>query len=138
MISSAKHDLLLQHCADLGIDVEYVDLGPKRHGEYHHERSLIQLNERCTAAQLLSGLAHEVGHALYCENGQTANCRRADEVGAALVIEVAEYAEAEYSAGEHPGAVAAYLGVTRRLVLGWRRWYLRTHAPREVESDEVP
>lgn len=122
-----KFDLLLQHAADLGIDVQYGNLGPRRHGEYRHSESLIILNQVCTAAQMLSALAHEVGHAVACDHGSTANHRRADEYGAALIITPAEYAEAETIVGEHPGALAEYLGVTRRLVLAWRRWYKRTH-----------
>lgn len=128
---------LWQHCADMGVMVEYVDLGPTRHGEYHHP-DLIRISNRATGAQGLSALAHEVGHAVACEKGATANCSRADEYGAALVIEPEDYRAAELMVGEHAGALARYLGVTRRLVLAWRRWYLRTHPPLEVECDELP
>lgn len=123
-----KFDLLLRHAADLGVEVEYADLGLRRHGEYHHDESRIVLNRRCTAAQSLSALAHEVGHAVACDYGAEANHSRADEYGAALVITPAEYAAAEAEVGEHPGALAEHLGVTPRLVLAWRRWYSRTHA----------
>lgn len=123
-----KFDLLLHHCADLGVDVEYDDLGLTRHGFYRHRESLIVLNRRCTAAQLLSALAHECGHAVACDHGATANHAKADEYGAALIITPAEYEAAEQAVGEHAGALAEYLGVTRRLVLAWRRWYARTHA----------
>lgn len=126
MHADAKTDLLLRHCADMGVMVEYVDLGARRHGEYRHP-DLIRLNLRNRADQMLSALAHEVGHAFYCENGRTANCRRADEVGASFVIDATEYAWAEELTGPHPGAIARQLGVTRRLVLGWQRWYSRTH-----------
>lgn len=122
-----KFDLLLRHAADLGVDVEYADLGPRRHGFYRHSESLIVLNRRCTAAQTLSALAHEVGHAVACDYGTTANHSRADEYGAALIITPVEYAAAEAEVGEHAGALAEYLGVTRRLILAWRRWYTRTH-----------
>ena len=122
-----KFDLLLRHAADLGLDVEYARLLPTRFGEYHHALSLIRLNQRNTQAQMLSSLGHELGHAISCENGATARCDRADEYGAALIITPAEYAAAEAIVGEHPGALAEYLGVTRRLVLAWRRWYARTH-----------
>lgn len=44
---------------------------------------------------------------------------------AALLITTEEYAEAEQLVGDHPGALAQELGVTRRLVLAWRRWYDR-------------
>lgn len=77
---------------------------------------------------MLSALAHEVGHAVACERGAKANHAKADEYGAALIITPAEYAAAEAEVGEHAGALAEYLGVTRRLVMAWRRWYRRTHA----------
>jgi hypothetical protein len=122
-----KFDLLLRHAADLGVDVDYANLSPTRHGEYRHHESLIVLNRRCTAAQMLSALAHEIGHAVACDHGTKANHAKADEYGAALIITPAEYAAAEAEVGEHAGALAEYLGVTRRLVLAWRRWYARTH-----------
>lgn len=121
-----KFDLLLHHCADIGVDVEYADLGLTRHGEYRHNESLIRLNTRNTSAQMLSALAHECGHAIACDYGSKVNHSKADEYGAALIITPAEYAAAEAEVGEHPGALADHLGVTRRLVLAWRRWYGRT------------
>ena len=128
-----KFDLLLRHAADLGVDVEYDDLGLVRHGFYRHADSLIVLNCRCTAAQMLSALAHEIGHAILCDYGVGANHNKADEIGASLIITPSEYAAAEAIVGEHPGALAEYLGVTRRLVLAWRRWYARKHpAPTSV------
>lgn len=130
-----KFDLLLRQCADLGIDVEYADLGTARYGEYHDARSLIVLNERNRADQMLSTLGHEITHAIWRENGKTARCSRADEGSAALIITPAEYAAAEREVGCHAGALAEHLGVTRRIVLAWRRWYARTHAPTSVECD---
>lgn len=118
----------------MGVMVEYVDLGAKRHGEYAHP-GLIRLNERNRQDQMLSALAHETGHAIYCETGLTAKCLRADEVGAAMIITEGDYAEAEMLVGAHPGAIARHLGVTRRLVLGWQRWYARKRPPAEVEAD---
>lgn len=121
----------------MGVDVEYVDLGTVRHGEYH-DPDLILLNARCTEAQMLAALAHEVGHAVYRETGRTANCSRADEYGAALVISEGDYAEAEALVGHHPGAMARHLGVTRRLILAWQRWFHRTQAPVRREGDPLP
>lgn len=123
-----KFDLLLRHAADLGLDVEYADLGLTRFGEYQDATRLIRLNQRNTAAQMLSSLGHEIAHGIARENGVTARCNRADEYAAALIITPAEYAAAEALVGEHPGALAEYLGVTRRLILAWRRWFARTHA----------
>lgn len=133
-----KFDLLLQHCADLGVNVEYADLGTTRFGEYHDARSLIILNWRNRADQMLSTLGHELTHAIWRENGVTARCSRADEGSAALIISPDEYAEAEAEVGSHAGALAEYLGVTRRIILAWRRWYARTHAPIECLPDELP
>lgn len=130
-----KFDLLLQHCADLGIDVEYRDLGLTRFGEYHDAEYRIVLNSRNRADQMLCTLGHELGHAVWRENGKTARCARADEASAALIISVAEYAAAEREVGCHPGALAVHLGVTRRIILAWRRWYARTYAPMALEAD---
>lgn len=133
-----KFDLLLRHCADLGIEVEYVDLGSTRFGEYHDARRVILLNQRNRADQMLSTLGHEITHAVWRENGKTARCARADEGSAALIITPEEYAAAEQEVGSHAGALAQELGVTRRIVLAWRRWYTRTHPPTAVVCDEVP
>lgn len=130
-----KFDLLLRHCADLGIEVEYADLGPHLFGEYRDWESLIVLNRRNRADQMLSTLGHELTHAVWRENGKTARCARADEGSAALIITPAEYAAAEAEVGCHAGALADHLGVTRRIVLAWRRWYARTHAPIACEAD---
>lgn len=130
-----KFDLLLQHCADFGVEVEYDDLGNKRHGEYWHDLSLVVLNRRNTGAQMVAALAHEVGHMAWAENGKTARCARADEAGASLIIAPWEYEAAESAVGSHAGALADELGVTRRMVLAWRRWYARTHPPRSCEAD---
>ena len=130
-----KFDLLLHHCADLGINVDYADLGPTRFGEYRDDESRIVLNSRNRADQMLSTLGHEISHAVWRENGRTARCARADEGSAALIITPAEYAAAEREVGNHAGALAEHLGVTRRIVLAWRRWYARTHVPVPVDAD---
>lgn len=130
-----KFDLLLRHCADLGIEVEYEDLGPHLFGEYRDWESLIVLNRRNRADQMLSTLGHELTHAVWRENGRTARCARADEGSAALLITPVEYARAEAEVGCHAGALADHLGVTRRIVLAWRRWYARTHPPIACDAD---
>lgn len=118
--------LLFQHAADLGLDVEWEDLGDVRRGEYHDDRRLIVLNRRLTRAQATDALAHELGHALWGDRCSTpAGERRADEVGAALVIDPSDYAAAEALVGEHAGALAAALEVTPRLIVAWRRWARR-------------
>jgi Zn-dependent peptidase ImmA (M78 family) len=130
-----KFDLLLHHCADLGINVDYEDLGPTRFGEYRDDESRIVLNSRNRADQMLSTLGHEISHAIWRENGRTARCARADEGSAALIISPEEYAAAEREVGDHAGALAEHLGVTRRIILAWRRWFARTQPPIECEAD---
>lgn len=125
-------DLLFLHCADMGIDVEYDHIGP-RHGVYYDDLNLIVLNHRNTAAQMVGALSHEVGHAVHGDRCSTpANERRADRTGASLIITAAEYAAAELEVGSHPGALAAHLGVTRRVIIGWRDWYHRHPFDREA------
>jgi hypothetical protein len=121
----------------MGIDVEYEDLGPQ-HGKYVRGQRVIVLNQRCTQAQLLSALAHEVGHAVHGDaTSTTANESRADRTGASLIITPDEYSVAETEAGHHPGAIAHHLEVTRRLVLAWRDWYRRNHPLPDVDYDDL-
>jgi hypothetical protein len=123
-----KLDRLLWHAADLGMDVAWDSGLPEDcHGYYEDRDRLIVLNYACTQAQALAALAHEVGHGIFGDRCSTeAVERRADEMGASLVIEQGEYAAAEAEVGPHAGALARHLGVTRDLVLAWRRWWRRT------------
>lgn len=120
-----RFDRIAAHAGDLGIDIEWThDLPEQIHGYYEDEDRLIILNYRCTEAQMISALAHEVGHGIFGDTCSTeAVERRADEMGASLVITRDEYAEAEAVVGPHAGALARALGVTRDLVLAWRRWW---------------
>lgn len=115
---------LYLHCADLGIDVEHVNLGPTRRGEYLANQDLIRLHYGLTRAQATSTLAHEVGHAVF---GDTCSSRKAERrawmYGAALIINVKDYEHAERVMGHHVCAIAAELGVTRRLVEAWQEWF---------------
>lgn len=113
-------DLAYRHCADLGLDVEFADLGA-RHGQCHYDTRLIVLNRRLTIAQRTAAIAHEVGHYLGARSES-----RADEVGASLIITPGEYASAESLVGHHAGAIARELDVTHRLVLAWRRWHYKS------------
>lgn len=119
-------DLLFHHCADLGVDVQWADMGERRRGEYRHCQRVIVLNRRLTGPQAVTALAHETGHAR-CGDTETTPAveRRASEIGASLVISAGEYARAEKVCGPHPAAIAAELGVTRHLVEAWQRWYRR-------------
>ena len=117
-------DDLFKHCADLGIDVDWSDLGDHRRGEYHWTRDGIVLNLRLTQAQATATLAHELGHHRFGDRCSSEPAeRRAWEYGAALLISLREYARAEAAVGHHLAALAAELGVTPRLIEAWRRWW---------------
>lgn len=119
-----KLDLLFQHCADLGIDVEWADLGDLRRGAYHRRGDRIVLSLRLTRPQVTASLAHELGHQRFGDTCSTrANERRAWEYGAAILITPTEYAEAEERVGCHLSALALELGVTPKLIEAWRRWW---------------
>lgn len=122
-----KLDVLMQHAAELRLDVTWTtDLPPYIHGYYEDAERTVCLNYYCTQAQALSALAHEVGHAIFSDRcSSEAIERRADEMGASFVIEAREYAAAERLVGSHAGALARQLGVTRDLILAWRRWWWR-------------
>jgi hypothetical protein len=122
--SGDRLDELLRHCADLGIDVRWHDLGETRRGEYHRLERAIVLSSRLTGRQLVACLAHELGHERFGHTCSTpANEERAWEYAAALVITPDEYAAAEARVGPDPAGLALELAVTPRLVVAWRRWW---------------
>jgi hypothetical protein len=127
MATTRDHlDDLFQHCADLGIDVQWRDLGETRRGEFHRRANTIVLSTRLTARQVVACLAHELGHAFLGHGCSTpANEQRAWEYAAALVVSPAEYAAAEARVGSDPLALALELSVTPRLIEAWRRWWLK-------------
>ena len=131
-------DDLFQRCADLGIDVEWRDLGELRRGEFRRHANVIVLNRRLTTPQALSCLAHELGHAFLGHGCSTpANEQRAWEYAAALVISPAEYAAAEARVGSEAPALALELAVTPRLIEGWRRWWVtRGRSSTHVENPQ--
>jgi hypothetical protein len=117
-------DHLFQHCADLGLEVEWSDLGEYRRGEYRRRGDRIILNLRLTQRQATATLAHELGHQRFGDTCTTpANERRAWEYGAALLITPQEYRCAEELVGHHLSALAIELSVTPKLIEAWRRWY---------------
>lgn len=119
-------DLLFAHCADLGVEVEWEDLGERDRGFYLDDHRTIVLNRRLTRAQATAALAHEVGHAVFGDRCSVpAIERRASEYGASLIINVKAYQQAERAVGHHLGALADELGVTPHVVEAWRRWYAR-------------
>lgn len=122
-----RFDLAIQHCVDLGLEVEWADLGDKRRGQCHARNGVVTLNLRLTMAQAASTLAHEVGHFVFGDARSTPRIeKRAWEYGASLLIEPREYAEAERLVGHHVSALAIDLGVTPRLIEAWRTWWSRT------------
>ncbi len=119
-----RYDLVMQHCADLGIEVSYDDLGSKRRGEYRWWTDGVALNPRLDRRQSTSTLAHELGHRRFgdrCSN--PAAEKRAWEYGAALLITPQDYRKAEQLVGHHVSALAIELGVTPKLIEAWRRWW---------------
>lgn len=122
-----KLDQLLRHAADLRLDVRWaLDLPGHIHGYYEDDERAIYLNHYCRADQVIGALAHEVGHGIFGDRCSTEPIeRRADEMGASLIITRDEYAAAEREVGEHAGALALRMGVTRDLVIAWRRWWRR-------------
>ena len=132
-------ELLYQHCADLGLDVEWEDLGAYRRGLYRHHRRLIVLSSRLTRAQATATLAHELGHARFGDTCSSAPAEaRAWMYAAAVLITPRQYAAAEALVGHHPAALALHLEVTPKLVESWRRWWwTRGHLLVGVEDDEL-
>lgn len=103
----------------MGLRVKFRDLG-RRHGELHHS-GLIYINHRRTLLRQRVTLAHELGHYHHGhdwsrEHDRVRDEREADQYAARLLITPDAYADAESHVGEHLGALARELGVTRRLV----------------------
>jgi hypothetical protein len=123
-VTRDRLDQLFQHCADLGIDVEWADLGGSRHGEYHLERDTIRLSLRLTRRQTIACLGHEMGHRVFGDSTSTpAIERRAWEYAAALLITPLEYQLAEEVVGHQMSALATELEVTPKVIEAWRRWW---------------
>jgi hypothetical protein len=122
--SRDRLDELLSHCADLGVQLEWLDLGETRRGEFRRQANTIVLNTRLTRRQAVACLAHELGHQHFGDGCSTpANERRAWEYAGALVIAPAEYAVAEERVGPDPAALSLELAVTPPLIQGFRRWW---------------
>lgn len=116
--------MLIQHCADLGVEVEWADLGEYRRGDYRRRRDEITLSPRLTRRQATATLAHELGHQRFghgCSSPR--NERTAWQYGAALCISPRDYERAEREVGCHPAALAIELEVTPRLIEAWRHWW---------------
>lgn len=123
-VTRDRLDVILQHCADVGVHVEWIDLGPKRRGVCISRSGVIVLNTRLTAAQAASTAAHEFAHWCFGDRKSTpAVERRAWQYGASLLFEPEEYEAAERIVGTHPTALAVELEVTATVVEHWREWW---------------
>lgn len=117
-------DELFQHCADLGVDVEWEDLGPKKRGEYQWWREVIVLSTRLTDRVVPLALAHELAHAIFGDKETTPPAeRRAWEWAAAFLITPSAYRRAEWIVGCEPKLLAAELDVNVKVIEAWRRWW---------------
>jgi hypothetical protein len=117
-------DLALQHCADLGIDVEWRDLGPKRRGGYDWRGERIILSTRLTEVQAVCSLWHEIGHHRFGDRCSSRAAEdRAWQYAAAVLVLPDDYAAAERLVGCHENDLALHLGVTQRVIRSWRRWW---------------
>ena len=124
--SRDRLDELFQHCADLGVGVEWRDLGETRRGEYWRHADTIVISPRLTRRQVVACLAHELGHRQLGHTCSTpANERRAWEFAAALLVTPAEYAAAEARVGGNTSGLAIELSVTPPVIEAWRRWWLK-------------
>lgn len=112
-------DQLIERAGALGLRVIFRDLG-RRYGELHSS-GLIYINHRKTHDRQRVTLAHELGHWVMSHDWRREHDRARDELEAdqyasRLLITLDDYARAEDLVGCHPGALAAELGVTRRIV----------------------
>ena len=117
-------DELFQHCADIGVEVEWADLGPRRRGEYQWWRRTIVLSTRMVDRTIPIALAHELAHAIFDDRETTALCeRRAWEWAAAYLVTPSSYRRAEWVVGSEPRLLAAELEVNVHIIEAWRRWW---------------
>jgi len=103
----------------MGLRVAYRNLG--RNSGYLFGGGLVILNYRHHLGTQRVTLAHELGHWHHGhdwtrDHDEARDERQADQYAARLLISADAYADAESQVGEHLGALARELGVTRRLV----------------------
>lgn len=119
-----RFDVFMQHCSDVGVEVEWQELRVRGHCLAREDR--IILNRQLTFVQAASTGMHEFAHWSFGDLVSTpAAERRAWEYGASLLVEPAEYARAESIVGSDPRALALELDVTVRVIEAWRRWWQR-------------
>jgi Zn-dependent peptidase ImmA (M78 family) len=120
---------LLQHAADLGLRVQFRDMGRARNGEIHSS-GLVMINDRRPMALQRVTLAHECGHHFYGHDWTAAHDkerdeREADTYAARLLITPEAFADAEAIVGCRDAALARELNVQPKHIALWRASYLR-------------
>lgn len=115
---------LLAEARRCEVTVALSYLEPPLRGHYDHRTGEIIIDIRLTEEERKEALAHELGHALYRDDCSTpATEKRAWRRAAELLIDVDEYRAAE-RLDPHPVAIAAELGVTRRIVRIFQKEHL--------------
>lgn len=112
-------DALIARAEAMGLRVQFRNLG--RATGYLFGGGLVVLNHRHNLSAQRETLAHEMGHAHYGhdwtrDHDKVRDELDADRYAARLLIPIERYAAAEALVGNHPGALARELQVTRRLV----------------------
>lgn len=107
----------------MGVRIQYHQGSLK--GCYLHHVKVISLRDDLTDRQLVSTLAHEIGHAIRGDvpTGTVFDARAeraADHFAATYLISPVEYALAEELHGTALDAIANELGVTTHLLEVWR------------------
>lgn len=91
---------LLGIADQLGVRVEWADLGPMRRGEYLDDARLIRINSRLQGFQVKDTLGHELAHALLRDRSSTIFTEtRARMLGAAIAA-ACHHDEKDHAAGE--------------------------------------
>lgn len=120
---------LLQHAAELGLRVQFRDLGRVVNGTIHSS-GLVLINDRRSMAQQRITLAHECGHHVHGHDwtgrhDRDRDEREADTYAARLLISPEAFAEAEALVGARDNALARELNVQARHIALWRADYLK-------------
>lgn len=130
-------DLLHDLARSMGVTVVERYLPGHQRGRYVHARRSIVLNARMNHRQKNATFSHELGHANYeHEHDTAANAiiavrqeRRADEFAAKLLINSYDYEVTERMYGPHVPTLAVQLGVTVPMIYAWQSMQRRNNPP---------
>lgn len=117
---------LYDYAMELGVTIEYAQLDG-RIGGYRHDLRHIRIQQGMLYRKERSVLAHELGHATYCDeptifsNYTVKQERRADEWAAHFLIDSTEYRMAEEKYGSNVKWIAQELCVLDKLVVAYER-----------------